>query len=120
MEAEDDAIKGVKARSVLWYLTFIGFAVNYMIRININIAIVDMISSEYRGNKGVVISECVTIVNATNATFYQVSDDDEVDVKKYVSMERRLLDYLGVCCDVNEKNKIIYSAILGRVRARRV
>lgn len=30
MEAEETV--GVKARSVLWYLTFVGFAMNYMIR----------------------------------------------------------------------------------------
>lgn len=33
----------VTARTVLWYMTFIGFIVNYMIRINLNITIVDMI-----------------------------------------------------------------------------
>lgn len=33
----------VKARTVLWYLVFVGFAVNYMIRINLNITIVEMV-----------------------------------------------------------------------------
>ncbi|XP_058829359.1 sialin [Topomyia yanbarensis] len=33
----------VNARSVLWYLVFVGFAVNYMIRINMNITIVTMV-----------------------------------------------------------------------------
>ncbi|KAH8333412.1 hypothetical protein KR074_007908, partial [Drosophila pseudoananassae] len=33
----------VTARTVLWYMTFMGFIVNYMIRINLNITIVDMI-----------------------------------------------------------------------------
>ncbi|EDV36790.1 uncharacterized protein Dana_GF11776 [Drosophila ananassae] len=33
----------VSARTVLWYMTFMGFIVNYMIRINLNITIVDMI-----------------------------------------------------------------------------
>lgn len=32
----------LSARDVLWYLTFCGFAINYMLRININIAIVGM------------------------------------------------------------------------------
>ncbi|XP_055382266.1 sialin [Condylostylus longicornis] len=35
----------VEARTVLWYLTFFGFAVNYMIRINLNITIVEMVKS---------------------------------------------------------------------------
>jgi hypothetical protein len=30
MEPEENV--GIKARSVLWYLTFVGFAMNYMIR----------------------------------------------------------------------------------------
>ncbi|XP_053685969.1 sialin [Sabethes cyaneus] len=33
----------VNARTVLWYLVFVGFAVNYMIRINMNITIVSMV-----------------------------------------------------------------------------
>ncbi|XP_021707463.1 sialin [Aedes aegypti] len=36
---------GSSARSVLWYLVFVGFAVNYMIRINSNITIVTMVRS---------------------------------------------------------------------------
>uniref|UniRef100_W8BYB1 Vesicular glutamate transporter 2 n=1 Tax=Ceratitis capitata TaxID=7213 RepID=W8BYB1_CERCA len=36
----------VQARTVLWYLVFIGFAVNYMIRINLNITIVEMIATK--------------------------------------------------------------------------
>lgn len=35
--------KGINARTILWYMVFFGFAVDYMIRININITIVDMI-----------------------------------------------------------------------------
>uniref|UniRef100_A0A1I8NQV3 Major facilitator superfamily (MFS) profile domain-containing protein n=1 Tax=Stomoxys calcitrans TaxID=35570 RepID=A0A1I8NQV3_STOCA len=38
-------MSNVQARSVLWYLVFIGFAVNYMIRINLNITIVEMVTS---------------------------------------------------------------------------
>lgn len=33
----------VNARSILWYMVFSGFAVDYMIRISININIVDMV-----------------------------------------------------------------------------
>jgi hypothetical protein len=41
------------ARRVLWLLVFFGFAVNYMIRININIAIVGMVKHpRRRGGQG--------------------------------------------------------------------
>lgn len=36
--------KEILSRTILWYVTFFGFAVDQMIRININIGIVDMIS----------------------------------------------------------------------------
>lgn len=34
----------VNCRTILWYISFVGFMVNYMYRININIAIVEMVS----------------------------------------------------------------------------
>lgn len=103
MEAEETV--GVKARTVLWYLTFIGFAMNYMIRININIAIVDMISSEFKG-KGVVMSECLSFVNATNATFYHVSEDVVVNENTFKSLEQHFLDFIGVCCCSNQDSEL--------------
>lgn len=54
-----------------------------------------MISSEFKG-KSVVMSECVNIVNSTNTTFYEVVNQ-VVEEKNYVSLERRFLDYIGVC-----------------------
>lgn len=99
---EEEKIAGVKARSVLWYLTFFGFAMNYMIRINFNIAVVSMISDEFKG-KHVVMSDCFTVVNSTNVTFYDVSDEVVVNERAYVSLEKRLLDYLGVCGDSSDK-----------------
>ncbi|XP_049802323.1 uncharacterized protein LOC126236785 isoform X1 [Schistocerca nitens] len=42
----------LSARDVLWYLTFCGFAINYMLRININIAIVGMARSRARQQTG--------------------------------------------------------------------
>lgn len=101
MVSKEEEVVGVKARSVLWILTFIGFAMNYMIRININIAIVDMISSEYKG-KGVFMSECLNPYNiTTNSTLYDndstaVANGQQIVAKDYVSLERRLLNYFGV------------------------
>lgn len=98
---EEEEVVGVKARSVLWYLTFVGFAMNYMIRININITVVSMISDEFKG-KNLVMSDCFTVVNSTNVTFYDVSDDVVEDGRNYVSLEKRLLDWLEVCCDAGD------------------
>lgn len=48
---------------MLWYLVFFGFAVNYMVRININITIVDMIQQRPKlsptNNKTQAHPECV-------------------------------------------------------------
>lgn len=53
----------VRARTILWLLTFVGFAINYMIRININITITDMIVTRPRSTAerhfGRSPSECV-------------------------------------------------------------
>lgn len=46
------------ARTVLWYLVFFGFAINYMIRINLNIAIVDMTSSNKKTIEKNHMTEC--------------------------------------------------------------
>ncbi|KAK9745456.1 Major Facilitator Superfamily [Popillia japonica] len=48
----------ISARTVLWHVVFAGFAVNYMIRLNLNIAIVSMV--KYKTNKDVDVtsSEC--------------------------------------------------------------
>ena len=98
MEPEETI--GIKARNVLWYLTFFGSAMNYIIRININIAIVDMISSEFKGGKSAGVSECYDAINATNATFFDTANNTKVnwDERTFVSLERRLLDFTGVCC----------------------
>lgn len=39
-----EKLRSVNCRTVLWYVTFVGFMVNYVYRININIAIVEMVS----------------------------------------------------------------------------
>jgi hypothetical protein len=88
---EEDEV-GIKARSVLWYLSFIGFAMNYMIRINVNIAIVDMIAPEFKG-KSATSSECFEFENTTVAFNESESLDHDV---KYVSYEKRFLDYIEV------------------------
>lgn len=88
---------GVKARTVLWYLTFSGFAINYIIRVNASIAIVDMIDVNYKrslSNKTIVTSEC--IVSTNNSMTAELSNELNLVDSKYVSLERQLLDFMGV------------------------
>lgn len=97
----EETTEGMKARTVLWYMTFFGFAINYIIRINASIALVDMIDTTYKKdtNKTVVTSECIVIdenilLNSSISDGKLFTADEKVE--KYVSLERRLLDYLGV------------------------
>lgn len=89
---------GLKARTVLWYLTFFGFAINYIVRINASIAIVDMIDTNYRkssGNRTIVTSECIAERNFTSSQELN-NEITLVENTKYVSLERRLLNFLEV------------------------
>ncbi|XP_063237102.1 sialin-like isoform X2 [Bacillus rossius redtenbacheri] len=56
------ALSGCRPRvsSVLWYVVFFGFSINYMLRVNINIAIVSMVLPRLgkAGDAGVHVSEC--------------------------------------------------------------
>ena len=62
-----------------------------IIRINVNIAIVDMISPEYKGNTS-TSSECFELANTTVIMQNSSLDNSE----KYVSFERKFLDYFNV------------------------
>ena len=55
----------IATRNVLWYVVFLGFAVNYMIRININIAIVAMVRRPQK-SENVKVSECFIHPNETS------------------------------------------------------
>lgn len=48
----------INSRNVLWILVFSGFAVNYMVRINLNIAIVSMVKQRPKNNL-TLSSECI-------------------------------------------------------------
>lgn len=92
----------IKQRSILWYLVFVGFSVNYMIRININISIVDMIDENFRKSTNTVIveSECLA-ENRLNLTVLHESSEvssasSSNQQTRFPSLERKLLDILGV------------------------
>lgn len=92
----------IKQRSILWYLVFIGFSVNYMIRININISIVDMIDKNLRKSSNVIASECFEITHESSLdslTEVQKNSSNYTNAaesKRFPTLERKILDALGV------------------------
>lgn len=101
MSEKEGKIEGVKSRNVLWYLTFFGFAINYIIRINVPIAIVEMIDLNYKKtntNKTIISSECIVPLNHSVISEMMSQDNTSTLLieDKYISIERRILDYLGV------------------------
>ncbi|XP_065204361.1 sialin-like [Planococcus citri] len=53
----------METRTVLWILTFFGFWVNYMLRNNINIAIVAMVKDKISNET--MVNECASVANNT-------------------------------------------------------
>ena len=106
-QIEKEGEIGIKARSVLWYLTFFGFAINYIIRINASIAIVDMIDVKFKkpaSNKTVVTSECINEAHRNFTASAELNQKINFDEKsKYVSLERRFLDFLEVSHEMRGK-----------------
>lgn len=76
----------IEARTVLWLLTFVGFAVNYMLRININITIVDMIRAGSGSSKNSanitkcfssVIPTVTSLVNGSQENYLGSGEEDD-------------------------------------------
>ena len=68
-------------RNVLWYLVFAGFGVNYMVRINLNIAIVSMVDGASRkGNVARNSSECFTPILKNDSAILQTSINETVRI----------------------------------------
>ncbi|CAH1999139.1 unnamed protein product [Acanthoscelides obtectus] len=66
-----DTTQCCSTRNVLWYLVFTGFAVNYLIRINLNIALVSMVLPRPKTNVSFT-SECFI----QNLTIRNISEDN--------------------------------------------
>lgn len=69
----------VNCRTVLWFLIFFGFMINYLYRVNINIAIVEMVINQ----RGLNIetnhsSECIVAANAINDTAFDLSSNQSL------------------------------------------
>lgn len=109
----------IRARTVLWYLVFCGFAINHMMRITVNIAIVEMIKPKEATNKSAHVSECFTMTknsetrinnsiftkydrilheNSSN-TYNSLSVRDIVDSPQY-SLERNIFQFLQVIMSI--------------------
>lgn len=95
----------IKQRNILWYLVFAGFSVNYMIRCNLNIAIIDMVDPAHLKKSGAnTTSECFerTADNEKNSSSIIIDTSTNFtlittrDVAPSLSLERLLLDFLSV------------------------
>lgn len=110
----------VKARLGLWYLTFSGFAVNYIVQMNFSMAIVDMIDTNYKetlSNKTLATSECITDSDLILLTAAGDFDFRE----KSQSLERLLLDFFGVSCVyISRLTRAVIVNLTGRVRTLRL
>lgn len=96
--AQTDDVK-VKQRTILWFLVFTGFSINYMIRINVNIALIDMLDSVYKkpSNTPNVSIECVDTTNDVYTNDTENLNNDLIENEHTrLSLERRLLDFLSV------------------------
>ncbi|KAK4872559.1 hypothetical protein RN001_014588 [Aquatica leii] len=90
-----DKTECLQARTVLWYLVFVGFAINYLLRVNLNIAIVSMVKTKAKSNTSLT-SECIApthlkLINVTldnpNITASSISNVEIVVAEKFQGFE---------------------------------
>lgn len=102
---------GIKARTVIWFLTFSGFAINCILMNNVPFAIVNMVDISFQSSiknqseaKVIISSECIIEVNLTlQAELSNKTDVNENNLiehlikgSSHVSLEKRFLDLLNV------------------------
>ncbi|XP_072398707.1 sialin-like isoform X1 [Diabrotica undecimpunctata] len=85
---EKDPNKCCSCRDVLWYLVFGGFAVNYMVRLNLNIAIVSMVRPKPKDNVSLT-SECVVVnpvpSDIRNISFLNFTDNVNISSQNIIN-----------------------------------
>ncbi|XP_073836501.1 sialin-like [Musca autumnalis] len=64
----------VQARTVLWHVVFVGFAINYLICINLNIAIVDMVVPPAKRAHDINFEPLPRLTNASTTTREYLND----------------------------------------------
>lgn len=91
----------INARTVLWYFSFVGFALNYMLRVNINIAITEMVTlneSKHTHQTGACMVNGLALSNTTmfnsNLTSSMVAAISSHPIS--YTMEQHILDFFGV------------------------
>ena len=89
---ESEGTVGIKKRTIIWFLAFSGFAVNFVITNNVPFAIINMVDSNFQSsnesNQDLQLIQEMN--NETNV------DEHPVDIAQFISLERRLLDFLNV------------------------
>lgn len=97
---------GIKTRTVIWYLAFSGFAINFILANSLPLAIVNMIDANYQSSikneseeRVIIVSECIIETNFTNFS-PKLSDEIKIaehpKTTKHISPEGRLLNFLNV------------------------
>lgn len=84
----------VNCRTVLWFLTFFGFMINYMFRININIAIVEMVATRKVSSVSHV-SECI-VESMVNSTILSSTAAVHPVCKHHKASFRKLFSYFSI------------------------
>lgn len=60
----------ISERTILWYMTFWGFAMNFMLRMNLNIAIVSMVRHTTKSNDGELLNNELNEYQNNSTTYY--------------------------------------------------
>lgn len=60
----------ISERTILWYMTFWGFGMNFMLRMNLNIAIVSMVRHAIRDNNYELKTELLKNNSSTNTSAF--------------------------------------------------
>lgn len=90
-----------KYRTILWYIIFSGFMIHYIIRSNINMAILAMVVQRKPSNSSQInTSECYNRSAMLFQNHSESSAQDDGHFKKSYSIERRIMDMLQVIFQV--------------------
>lgn len=106
MDDDKEATIGIKTRTIIWYLAFFGFAINFVLSYSVSFAIIYMINSNDRAdltNQSVsgspTTSQCIIERNITNSSglYNEITSANGFAFDaQYVSLERKLLSLFNV------------------------
>lgn len=105
MDDDKEATIGIKTRTIIWYLAFFGFAINFVLSYSVSFAIIYMIDSNYRADltnqsvRSPTTSQCIIERNITNSSrlYNEITSANGFAFDaQYVSLERKLLSLFNV------------------------